>query len=75
MSGKESARMVTTFTVLVPTVPGWYWWRHPKCGTSCVQVIECKGVAPLSYLMVGSDDEWYVENSGGEWCGPIEVPT
>lgn len=57
-----------------PTVPGWYWFRDERKQVWCVLVELWKGGPNLTYTYPGSDDEWDVATTRGEWAGPILPP-
>lgn len=61
-----------------PTMPGCYWYRDARRGTTIVQCLaqekDWKGDCFVYVEFIGSDDGDATDGMPGEWAGPLESP-
>lgn len=71
-TGTNGRWMMPTWTTQTPTEDGYYWWRM---NASCKAEIRLtrNGVVKFRWGVLESYDA--AENVGGEWYGPLEVPS
>ena len=60
------------WTAVLPTQPGWYWWRDQERDFRGIHHL---GVEGDGLYCTTSEEYDTPADMGGEWAGPLNVPT